>query len=209
MTEAKEITDVQSRGKWWWPYLGGIVALATLVSSGVAFTASKSIEIYRQLTWKEEVLVISFISRGPQAFLNAGDGDVFLSHIDIKCDFISETIRINTTIKAKEFLSIPKQPDFDFDHAELISQFAAVSDDEWKEFLTKPRFDRSYYYVFLFKDDPILQLYKKNFGPQFRSYPASAQLIYYSANGGKQFSREVLMEGVIMHLDAGTNSVKK
>jgi hypothetical protein len=208
MSEAKETTDVQSRWKSWLPYLGGIVAFFALLGSLLTFTASKSIEIYQQVTWKEEVVVISFISVGPQAFLNAGDGDVFLSHIDIKSEFTSQMIPINNIIKAKEFLSIPKQPDFDFDHAKLISE-VEVSDDDWKVFLTKPQFDPSYYYVFLFKDDPILQLYKKNFDRQFRSYPATAQLIYYSANAGKQFSKEVPMEGIIMHLSVETNSVKK
>ncbi len=193
-----QTTDVQSRWKWWLPYLGGIVALAALLSSPL-------MKIYRRVTWKEEVVVISFRSVGPQAFWNAGDGDVFLSHIDIKSRFNSEMISINTIIKAKEFLSIPKKPEFDFDHARLISE---VSEDDWQEFLSKPQFDRSYYYVFLFKDDPILQLYQNTLRSQFRSYPVSAQLIYYSAHAGKQ-SKEVPMVGIIMHLSMEANSGKK
>lgn len=196
--------DVQSRWKWWLPYLGGIVALAALLSSLLTLIAPK---IYHWVTWKEEVVVISFRSVGPQVFWNAGDGDVFLSHIDIKSQFTSQMIPINQSIKAKEALIIPKQPDFDFDHAKLISE-VEVSEDDWQLFLNKPQFDRSYYNVFLFKDDPILQLYKNNYGSQFRSYPVSAQLIYYSAHAGKQ-SKEVPMVGIIMHQSIETNSGKK
>ncbi|HEV2913259.1 MAG TPA: hypothetical protein VGX92_08085 [Pyrinomonadaceae bacterium] len=205
--EAKEINsnkvnEHNSKGEntkvwwqWWLPYLGGVVAFLALVGSLITFSISQIIQIYQRVTWKEEVTVISFMSAGEKVFLNSGDGEVFLSHVDIKSAVYNQGVSVNSIIKPKEFLY--KVPGDDIGKSDVVS---GVSDREWAEILTKPRTDESFFYAFFFIDDPTLQIFKKSLGERLRTFPASAQLIYYSANGGKKYSKDVPVVGIIMHI---------
>lgn len=79
---AEEGSSVSSQAvwrdwKWWLPYLSGIVAVCILVATLLTFTVSFARDAYQWLTWSDDIEVITFSSMAPQAFLNAGDGEIF------------------------------------------------------------------------------------------------------------------------------------
>ena len=120
--------------QWWLPHLGGIVAILLLVSSLLTITIRFSLDAYRWFLWKDRLEVITFSSIAPQAFLNSGDGEIFISHIDVRGDVFSQVININNVIKPREFLSVPvsERTSQELGRKNIV---ATNSDEDWRDIL--------------------------------------------------------------------------
>lgn len=203
--------DARERSWWKWslPYLGGLVAFIALIGSLITFSVSKGIEIYRQITWEERVMVISYRSEGPQVFLNAGDGQVFLSHVEIKSEADAKVRPVNFIIKPNEFNLLPVQPNPDIDKGSVVTD---KTDDEWKQLLDKyiehekHSLHPSLFTVYYSLDSPVLQIYKQVLGSRLRTIPAKAKMVYFSANGGKRFEQMMDFEGVLISKKTEANN---
>jgi hypothetical protein len=99
----------QREWKNWVVYIGGIAAFLTVISSGIVYFSSNLMEAIRAFTWKDEVKIGYFYSTGTTLFSNVGDGDVFLSDIDIhwgtKEDAHNFPLAVAATLRRGTFLS--------------------------------------------------------------------------------------------------------
>jgi hypothetical protein len=189
--------------KWWraWlPHLGGLVAVTLLVGSLLTFTIKLSSDVYRGLTWKESIDVISFSSLGPQVFLNSGDGEIFVSHVDIKGNVISEIVYINSIVKPKQFLSIPINEQTLKEHGgkEVLQ---TSSNEEWQDIIdNKIRRvrDPSYVAAVFSSDSPILNLYKTNLNQRLRTFAATATIVYYFSYRKEAITKNIPVEGIVL-----------
>jgi hypothetical protein len=215
MSAEKGQHDVKNRQAWWqwWlPYLGGVAGFLALMGSLIIFTVSKSIEIYKQTTYKEKVTVISYESQANGLFLNSGSGEVFLSHMMIECPDVGIEMvdPLNSAVKPKEFLHINPQKEPPSD-----SVLANVSDAEWEEVLdavatgaNRYKGDGKEYTLklsFIFSDDAALRLYKSTLGAGLRTLKAGGGLVYYSANLGERLEQPVPLEGIIYRQESKPN----
>jgi hypothetical protein len=204
----------QAWWQWWLPYLGGIAGFLALLGSLMAFTISKSIEIYKQVTYKEKITVISYDSRKNWLFLNSGDGEVFLSHMMIRCPELGIDMvdKLNTAVKPKEFLHNTNEqggPDSE-------TPVSGVSNDEWDVIQDKVAAGENRYtrpcktedgkegkdeftlrLTFLFSNDNELLFYKSDLGKELRTLEASGELVYFSANSGERLKQDVPLVGVV------------
>lgn len=182
--------------QWWLPYLGAIVPVLILLGSLLTFTIRFTLDAYRWLVWKDSLDVITFSSIAPQAFLNSGDGEIFVSHVDVRGSVFSQVIPINGVVKPKEFLSMPAS-----EYTSLVAGKSIVetnSEQQWKEFLEDKiaKHNPSYVPVIYFANSPALQLYKAALKERLRTFKADANLVYYTSKG-KRISTPVPVEGLV------------
>ena len=205
--ERTKTNSSESSGKrwrewqWWLPYLGAIVPVLILLGSLLTFTIRFTLDAYRWLAWKDSLDVITFSSIAPQAFLNSGDGEIFVSHVDVRGSVFSQVIPINGVVKSKEFLSVPVS-----EYTSMVVGKSIVetnSDKQWDEFLeTKiANHDPSYFPVIYFAKSPQLQLYKAALKEKLRTFKADANLVYYTSTG-RRISTPVPVEGVVFGPDS-------
>jgi hypothetical protein len=196
------------RREWqrWLPYLGAIVPVLILGGSLLTFTIRFTLDAYRWLTWKDSLDVITFSSIAPQAFLNSGDGEIFVSHVDVRGNVFSQVIPINGVIKPKEFLSVPVS-----ERASMVVGKSIVqtdSEQQWTDFLKDKvaKHDPSYVPVIYFANSPELQLYKAALKEKLRTFKADANLVYYTSTG-QRISTPVPVEGVVFGSDSQPSPV--
>ena len=191
--------------EWQWssslPRLGAIVPVLILLGSLLTFTIRFTLDTYRWLTWKDSLDVITFSSIAPQAFLDSGDGEIFVSHVDVRGNVFSQVIPINGVVKPKEFLSVPVS-----EHSSMVAGKSIVetnSEQEWKEFLEDKiaKHDPSYVPVIYYSKSPELQLYKAALKDKLRTFKADANLVYYTSRG-QRMSMPVPVEGVVFGPDS-------
>ena len=192
--------DSWRKWQWWLPYAGGISAFLILLGSLLTFSISLTRDLYRAVTSKNGIEVITFSSMAPQVFLNTGDGEVFISHIDVRGSVMSQTININKVVEPRHFLSVPVS---DETLKELGGKtvLATNSDQEWMTTLeTKIRgsADPSYRAVLYYAGSPELAMYKRVLNDKLRTFPASATLVYFTTDGQK-VSKTVPVEGIVLH----------
>jgi hypothetical protein len=184
----------------WLPYIGAIVPVLILLGSLLTFTIRFTLDAYRWLTWKDSLNVITFSSIAPQAFLNSGDGEIFVSHVDVRGSVFSQVIPINGVIKPKEFLSVPVS-----ERASMVVGKSIVetdSEQQWTDFLKDKvaKHDPKYVPVIYFANSPELQLYKAALKERLRTFKADANLVYYTSKG-QRMSTPVPVEGVVFGSD--------
>jgi hypothetical protein len=187
--------------QWWLPYVGAIVPVLILAGSLLTFTIRFTLDAYKWLVWKDSLDVITFSSIAPQAFLNSGDGEIFVSHVEVRGSVFSQVIPINGVVKSKEFLSVPVSP-----HSSMVVGKSIVetdSEQQWKDFLANKiaKHDPSYVPVIYFANSPELQLYKTALKEKLRTFKADANLVYYTSKG-QRISTPVPVEGVVFGSDS-------
>lgn len=67
------------------PYVGAGIALLTFILSALLFIVTKGQELWKSITWKDDIRVLSFNSNGQSSLLNIGDGDVFVLRGECEC----------------------------------------------------------------------------------------------------------------------------
>lgn len=190
--------------KWQWsslPPLRAIVPVLILLGSLLTFTIRFTLDTYKWLTWKDSLDVITFSSIAPQAFLDSGDGEIFVSHVDVRGNIFSQVIPINGVVKPKEFLSVPVS-----EHTSMVAGKSIVetnSEQQWKEFLEDKiaKHDPSYVPVIYYSKSPELQLYKAALKDRLRTFKADASLVYYTSRG-QRIVMPVAVEGVVFGPDS-------
>ncbi|MDT8895893.1 hypothetical protein RSO41_14650 [Halomonas sp. I1] len=86
--------------------LAGGVAL---VGSAGAYLVGKGLEFERYWNWQDDVEVVEFVRSGESSFLNAGDGEVYLSYVHLSAEGLQweETQSLNSPVSPGGFSVVP------------------------------------------------------------------------------------------------------
>src|SRR5215203_3800699 len=70
----------------WLPYIGGAVAVLTLIGSLSGYLLTVWTDLYSKYLAGDDIAILSFRSSGKQLYLNRGGQDVYVSHVELASD---------------------------------------------------------------------------------------------------------------------------
>jgi hypothetical protein len=196
----------QSKWKSVVQYIAGIVGILTILASLFVYIVSGLPIVRKELLWKDKVNVLSFNSNQDLVITNVGDGDIFLSHVDLRAngpDVLTSILRIGISVPTG---AVSKHRFFS-DHQEMkerpkMNLVSGVSEDAWNEALRRaahhddPCFAIIFYYA---KDPSYLQMvnaYQEK-GKVFQTIPSTAALHFYSVGSKKDLKEEFPVVGTV------------
>ena len=189
----------QKQWRNWLPYIGGAVALLTFVLSAAAYMSTTMIKVFKELTWRDEVQIVSFNSNGSSTILNSGYGQVFLLRFLFESTEISYqgSNQINKKLNKNEFLTINKQK-----KGQVIS---GVSDSEWEKYVSYASHvphEQSFevFPIFFDEKNAELAIMKNNLGDNLRTFNGRVEIFFLSGKSGKQLKKSFSVEGVLCEI---------
>jgi hypothetical protein len=197
----------QSKWKSWLQYIASIVGVFTLLGllgSLSVYTVSGWPTVRKQLFWKDKVKVLSFNSNQDLVITNMGDGDIFLSHVDLRAhgpDVMTSILRIGISVPTGD---VAKHR-FSRDHQDIKEQpvmklVSDVSEAAWKEASRRAthRDDPCFAIIFYYAEDPSYrQLESAHQGKLFQTIPATATLHFYSVGSKKALEEAFPVVGTV------------
>lgn len=188
--------NYQPRWRRWLATFGLMAGFSTVAIGIWSLIGSVIVDLNAKLSWKEDVRAISF-SDGEKVFLNAGDGKVFLSHVQLKDQRSEAIIPINKAVESKEFVVLESTSV----GGNVVS---GVSDEHWQELLDKLSYAD---YVdcirvnYMYTEDSGFKLYESFLGDDLRTLSGEAWIWFYSSKDGQLYSTEFPVEGVLLKSD--------
>jgi hypothetical protein len=171
-------------------YFAGIVGLATVAAGAVVFLVSQWPEARKAVAWRDSLQIISFNNAGALVMSNQGDGQVFVSHLEIgatlsRTSGFSWSIPVNVTVPKDSFsthrLGLPS-----LGRGAVWTTVSHVTDAEWDKMLQRlSTKDPCYQAVIAHTSDFRLDQETKALGLHRRTFPVEAAIHYFSSRRGK------------------------
>jgi hypothetical protein len=185
-------------------YIARIAVVFTLLASLGVYSVSAFPAARKQLFWKDKVKVLSFDSNQDLVIANVGDGDIYLSHVDLRAhgpDVLTRILRIGISVPTG---TVAKHR-FSSDHPDIQEQPAmklvsSVSEAAWKEASRRATHhdDPCFAIIFYYADDPSSrQLEHAHQGKLFQTIPATATLHFYSVGSKKALEEAFPVVGTV------------
>lgn len=183
--------------------IGGLV---TVIISLLTYMAATFPTIWKTLAWKDSVETIAFNSDTRLVVQNAGDGDVFVSHMFFNAGQLGfrRVVHVNKIIKERSFLV--HEIVFKDDPSDVVTQWLTLtlSDDQWKsltERKIRPK-DNCYRWIFYHQSDPHFQNMRQALKEHFRVLPVDAVLVFHSGKDGHRIEQRVSLSAVPFKSDS-------
>jgi hypothetical protein len=165
----------QTPWKNWLTYLGGTVALLTLITSGVTYTFTT---LSKALS-KDDLVVVQYNSNGRSILATNGQSDLFVSHVELE-DVVIEghgmasIIYINKVVRPHELTLVDDSPSQELRQVAVPFE-QCLSSNSTTEFV---------YDI----DNPEFVVQQKRWGRDFQPVYQAARIFFYSARTGKRSS---------------------
>jgi hypothetical protein len=203
----------QKAWKNWVVYIGGIAAFLAVLSSGIVYFSSNLTEAIRTFTWKDEVKIGYFTNAGTTLFSNVGDGDVFLSDIDVywgtKGNSHNFPLAVAATLRKGTFLSKElgaELPLYSPDDGSVWGDYLATKDGSPNailDLMVNPHNrDACFLIVFFSPDHHELERtrsFLRNIeSKELVSVQGQSKLHYYSGHTGKRLELDFPVSGAVL-----------
>jgi hypothetical protein len=173
-------------------FFAGITGFITLMVSGFTFIADRATELYKNMTWKDDVRVVSLTTALSPNFSvvisNVGSGPVFVSDIVVHWRGGNSSLHINERINAGEFLkfhdiALPGKPNYNaFVHSLSGVPSQGVLNDAARDEEGEPN-KRCFLVVYFLPDSNDIERMNKFYSAHGRKLAvdqASARISFFS-----------------------------
>jgi hypothetical protein len=175
-------------------FVGKIAGFVSLLGALVLYSTSTFIRIINEMSYADDVEVLSFRSNGNSVFYNSGDGDIFLSHIEV--EIVNSAIgvdRVHTIQKLlhKGEVLTEKTMFTPENEGRKFTVLKTKSNEEWVEKIKQISRNSGIDLVFYSEESPSLLLYKKRLGNNLRYFDADAEVVFYSIKNKKNVKKQI------------------
>jgi hypothetical protein len=178
--------------------VGAVIALISAILAFASYVVTSIPTVRQTLFWKDDVNVLSYSDRHV-VIGNNGDGDVFVSYVQIKTESRSKIVRIAEMVKPGEFIAVDKEL-FKGGGWKVVS---GVSNAEWEDLLGRQTRDRTsttgecIIMEFASENDPGYRNYIDFLGDKLRTVEGSATIYFFSNQLGKELSKSFPVHGIL------------
>ena len=196
----------------WLPVVGGLTALAALLGSVIAYTASTVTQMTRAYGWADRVAVLDLTSDIGVTVLNSGDLPIFLQHVELIAsvdDPSTSTTNswtigssINQVISPHSFYTtrplitprwVPKTgEDYEYGYSILPTK----SDQQLSYLLKNAQQGECILLLLKPPSSPSIANYLRTYGPDLRLVEATGRLRVISSLDGKSHDVSIRLRGV-------------
>ena len=189
-------------------YIGTMVGIITLIGSMLTYVITSIPTIRKTFFYKDQVRITAFNSSNRIIISNTGDGDTFVSHLDLQSDFplFSSVLHIHQPAMKGEFLVHKlSEPEKTSDIWGTIpfeneQQWKALVAQSQKEFLSP----KCYKWIFYTSNDPGFLNISRSMKNFLRAHSIKSSITFYSINTGLPITEIIDVKGVL-HQNAGEN----
>jgi hypothetical protein len=178
------------------PFIGGMIALITLIASTMLYIVDKSQILFHN--WKDQIKVISLVADadglGGLSVVNTGDGKIYLDAMQLRCEqcqFLT-VISINRELNSGDFLSINSSPNTY--KADINCNSILSMEDVNSEAIIRNVGQKDVYYYIYNTDNFSLKSIvatAKKCGKTACQIPAEAEFTFYSSHQGIKLTQKV------------------
>jgi len=183
-------------------YLANVMGLFSVIVSAVAFIISTIPTVRQVVAWHDEVKVLTFASNKPVTIVNTGDGDVFITHINIRGSRpsgrnYSDTERISGYVEAGSLITDNREIPL-----EEYSIATSTDPEDIEGLLNMAELfssrDACVRMVFAVPDDPGYATFKSYLGEKMITFDVEATIRFFSIKKQTYIVQEIPMSGYLV-----------
>ena len=184
-------------------YIANVIGILTIVSGVIVFIISMAPEVRKAIIWRDEIQILSFNSIKAVSIANLGDGEVFVSHIQIESDMpgFSKAERLDISVPPEKAVSVPRD-ERDIAHIRGNYSVAATSDlDAHRSLLSqanRPEDQACVLRVVATPTDPGYLTFKKRYGDDLVTFDVEGWVHSYSLKMETWYQQEVPLVGYLL-----------
>ena len=183
-------------------YFGTLIGVLSLVVGAISFVVSSIPSIRQVVAWHDEVKVLTFSSTKPISIVNIGDGEVYVTHLNIRGTRpsgspYSDTERVNQFIEPGKLVTVDREIKVDG-----YSVAIGTKPEEIQNLLNKANLisskDACVMMVFTIEEDPGFDTFKSFLGEKMITFEVKAFIRYYSIKKQVYVDQEIPMIGYLI-----------
>lgn len=183
-------------------YFASLIGVLSIVAGAISFVISSIPSIRQVVAWQDEVKILTFSSIKPISIVNAGDGEVYVTHINIQGtrpsgSSYSDTERINQFIEPGKLVTVERELKIDG-----YTVATSTNPEEIQDLLNKAKLisskDACVMMVFTVQEDPGFDTFKSFLGEKMITFEVEAFIRFYSIKKQVYVDQEIPMIGYLI-----------
>jgi hypothetical protein len=203
----KECKNYQASWKNLLRFLASVVGVISLAAGVLTFVISSVPDVQKVIAWKDEIRFLTFATGKPIAIANIGDGDVFVTHVNISGSRPSGS-RFSSTERIGEFIEAGKLITVDQDSATSgigYKVVAATDPEEIDGLINRSELpsdtDACVEFRFAVPEDPGYITFREFLGERMIMFEADAYVRFFSIKKQAYIDQDVAMVGYLVIKD--------
>lgn len=175
------------------PYLGGLAVVVSLAT----LAYSQGAEIYRRWMWADEITVGWFYSPGRSVFLNTGDGDVYITTLELMSQDKNKVINVAEGVLAKKGEITTINPLAVPNNEYLMNETGVASPEIAARLFATACLPISFMSPGMAERTNVEKFYESHFKTKMIAAPIEVYLNYISLHTGKSHRQKLDVTGFI------------